>query len=275
MPRAFFQALGCTLLLAAWSACREEGSGVPGAAKTPAYSEAARLSAILREKPDSMEARLMLSELLEEAGDGRSALATMEQGVSIDATRPAAWNRLAYLRLTTGDTAGALMALDRSFEIEETQPSLLLEAGFIHASRNDSMALAFAEKALTMPDRDNLHSRAMYLKGVYLGNTGQTDRAIAVYDSIILSDYTFVDAYIEKGILQLEGGQAEKALSTFDKALLVANTNADAYLWKGSCLEALGRREEAADFYAKALGLDEGLKAAREGLERMRRAATR
>ena len=152
---------------------------------------------------------------------------------------------------------------------------MLLEAGFIHASRNDSLALAFADKALALPDRDNLHIKAMYLKGVYLGNTGQTDRAIGLYDSIILSDYTFVDAYIEKGVLQLEGGQAEKALSTFDKALLIANTNADAYHWKGRCLEALGRREEAADFYAKALGLDEGLKAAREGLERMRQATGR
>jgi tetratricopeptide (TPR) repeat protein len=231
--------------------------------------ERRRLEAELEKNPASLGARLALSELLEESADLQGALRIVEQGITLDGKATVLWNRLASLRLSSTDTAGALSALDTSLRIDPGQAGMLLEAGFIHAARHDSLALRMADRVLAMPDKGSMHTMARYLKGVYLGNTGQANRAIGQYDECIRSDFNFTDAYLEKGILQLEGGQPDQALHTFEKALLIANTDADAYYWKGRCLESMGRLEEASDLYAKALGLDDSLKAASEGIERI------
>ena len=233
-------------------------------------SETGRLESELKRNPASVGARLALSDLMEQTSDPKAAARILEEGLSLDSTAIVLWNRLASVRLASTDTPGALSAIDASLRIDPGQADIRLEKGFILAARNDSLALRLADGILSMPDRQSLHPMALYLKGVYHGNTGQRARAVAMYDECIRSDFNFVDAYIEKGILQLEGGRAEEALQTFERALLIANTDADVYYWKGRGLEATGLLEEASDQYAKALGLDPGLKAASEGVERIR-----
>jgi tetratricopeptide (TPR) repeat protein len=126
-----------------------------------------------------------------------------------------------------------------------------------------------ADFLLSQSQDPSLQSQARYLKGVYYTNKGMKKEAMKVYDEIILNDYTFLDAYLEKGILQYEEKQFGEALKSFDKALVISNTNAEAYLWTGKCLEALGRKNEALDFYKKTVGLNAGLKEAEDGVARL------
>jgi tetratricopeptide (TPR) repeat protein len=247
-----------------------EEAGEGKAVNASATGDRAALEKTLRGNPGSLGTRLTLSDLMAGEGDVAGAIRLIQEGISLDSSNAILWNRLASLRLSAADTAAALSAIDGSLRAAPMQPDMLLEAGFIHAARNDSLALAMADRVLSLPEKTGMHTMARYLKGVYYGNTGQSVRAMNQYDECIRSDYNFVDAYLEKGILQLEGGLSEQALKTFDMALLIANTDADAYYWRGRCLESMGRLEEASDHYAKALGLDDGLKAAREGIERVR-----
>lgn len=257
-------------LLSVLAACKDGRERGESEGREIPESERRRLQEELKQDPSSLGARLSLSELQERESDLPAAVRTLREGIAMDSGATLLWNRLASLLLASGDTTGALSAMEASLRAAPAQADLMLEAGFIHAARNDSKALRMADSVLRMPGATGMHTMAMYLKGVYFGNMGQTAKAIAQYDECIGSDFNFSDAYIEKGILQLEAGRAEEALLTFEKALLVANTDADVYYWKGRCLESLGRLEDASDHYAKALGLDDGLNAAREGIERLR-----
>jgi tetratricopeptide (TPR) repeat protein len=275
-PKPLLRFLPAVIVLAG-IACggpsEEAGEGKVVNASTT--GDRAALEKTLRGNPGSLGTRLSLSDLMAGEGDVQGAMRLIQEGLSLDSSNAILWNRLASLRLSSADTAGALSAIEGSLRSAPMQADMLLEAGFIHAARNDSLALAMADRVLSMPEKTGMHTMARYLKGVYYGNTGQTARAIGQYDECIRSDYNFVDAHLEKGILLLESGQAEQALKTFDMALLIGNTDADAYYWRGRCLESMGRLEEASDHYAKALGLDEDLKAANEGIERVRTALKR
>ncbi len=100
-------------------------------------------------------------------------------------------------------------------------------------------------------------------------SSGDKSKAIAAYDSCILNDYTYVDAYLEKGIILYEQQKYPDALSVFEKARAIANTNADAYFWTGKTYEAMNKKQEAIEFYKKTRGFDESVTEAKERLGKL------
>jgi tetratricopeptide (TPR) repeat protein len=226
------------------------------------------LESRLQQHPDSVGIRLELAGIWQEAGQSAKAIALVEEGIARDSTQSILWNRKASLELAGNDTLAVIRSLQNSLRSDPDQPVILLELGFIQAARQDSAALRIANDILNGKDDPALQSQARYLKGIYHANTGDTAAAIGDFDSCILNDYTFVDAYLEKGILLFDRMQYDAAINTFDKALTVQATNADAYYWKGRSLEAKGNKKEAVEHYRKALGLDESLTAAREALKK-------
>jgi tetratricopeptide (TPR) repeat protein len=227
------------------------------------------LQETLTAHPDSLKTRIKLSNRLKSKGSLDAALMPLEDGLRRDSTLTVLHNLKALLLLEKGDSAGAIRSLVQSINIQPEQTDVHLELGHIYAAQKNKSALTVADFLLSQSTDPSLQSQSRYLKGVYYTNMGMRKEAMMAYDEIILNDYTFLDAYLEKGILQFEERQFNEALKTFDKALTISNTNPEAYLWTGKCLEALGRKSEALDFYKKTVGLNVGLKEAEEGVARL------
>ena len=230
---------------------------------------AAMLRGVLQQHPDSLAARITLSRWLERTYGSDSALAPIEAGLISDSTITALHNRKALLLLQKADTAGAIQSLIRSLQYAPEQTDVHLELGFLYAAQKNKAALVVADFLLSQSQEPLLNSQARYIKGLYYTNTGMRTEAKTMFDEIIVNDYTFIDAYIEKGILLYNDKQYTDALKTFDRAIAVSNTHAESYLWMAKCLEALGRNAEALDVYKKTVGFNAGLTEAEEGVKRL------
>jgi tetratricopeptide (TPR) repeat protein len=73
-----------------------------------------------------------------------------------------------------------------------------------------------------------------YLKGVYYYNVGDYNRALELFNSCIKKDYTFLDAYMEKGRILYKQSKFKEAMEVYDIAIKVSNSFADAHFWKGN-----------------------------------------
>ncbi|HRP58228.1 tetratricopeptide repeat protein, partial [Agriterribacter sp.] len=124
-------------------------------------------------------------------------------------------------------------------------------------------------KVIRIAPDPRIRSEARFIQGLYYSNTNDKAKALASFDECIKNDYTFLDAYVEKGLLLYDSKDYKAALAVFEQTIQVSNTFAEGYYNAGRCEEALGK-EEAKLYYQKALGLDKDLSAAGEGLKRLK-----
>jgi len=170
--------------------------------------------------------------------------------ISVDSLDKESWGKLYKLYLDMGDTAEAMNAIGRYTYLVPEDGDAWVEMAWLLADTKDPRAIVITDSLKKVPD-PMISSRAAYIGGIYNSNMGRDDRALAIFDSLIVNNYTFLDAYIEKGIILHDRKQYEDALRTFQQAMTVNSTNAEIYFWIGKCHEGLGNLAEAADWRKK------------------------
>jgi len=172
------------------------------------------------------------------------------------------------LLLLAGDTANAIKTLE-FFII----PGELTEAGLqlanLYAETKNPKTIAFCD-LMNKNDEGKRDPNPDYLKGVYYYNVGDYNRALELFNSCIKKDYTFLDAYMEKGRILYKQSKFKEAMEVYDIAIKVSNSFADAHFWKGKCQEALGQKEEAKISYQRAYAFDKTLTEAKEAADRIK-----
>jgi len=172
------------------------------------------------------------------------------------------------LLVLAGDTANAIKTLE-FFII----PGELTEAGkhlaFLYAETKNPKAIAICD-SMNKYDEGKRDPEPDYFKGVYYSNLGDHAKALEQFNSCIKKDYTFLDAYMEKGNILYKQSKFKEAIEVFDMAIKVSNSFADAHLWKGKCQEALGQKEDARISYQRAYAFDKTLTEAKEAADRIK-----
>ena len=172
------------------------------------------------------------------------------------------------LLLLAGDTANAIKTLE-FFII----PGELTEAGLqlanLYAETKNPKTIAFCD-LMNKNDEGKRDPNPDYLKGVYYYNINDYSKALDLFNSCIKKDYTFLDAYMEKGRILYKQSKFKEAMDVYDIAIKVSNSFADAHLWKGKCQEALGQKEEAKISYQRAYAFDKTLTEAKEAADRIK-----
>lgn len=241
----------------------EDAAGMP--------DENALLIAQLQQKvqlnPDSLGTRYQLMNALAQGGKYREALLQNDTLMVEDTANAALWYRRGDILLQTGDSLGGIQALDRAVMLAPAFAEPQLQLASVYAGRLDAKALTITANILALSQEARIISQARFIRGLYYSNINETDQALAQFDDCIKSDYTFLDAYVEKGLLLYDKQRFSEALAVFERAIQVSNTFAEGYYHAGKCEEALGNREDAIAYYKKAIGLDGGLNAATEALK--------
>ena len=118
---------------------------------------------------------------------------------------------------------------------------------------------------------DTLSKKAepYYFKGVYYSNINDRVSALNYFNKAIDADYTFLDAYMDKGRVLFNEEKYNDAVKDLQLALKVSPTYADAYYWLGKCQEVLGQKQDAKLNYQRAYGLDKTLTEAKDAADKL------
>jgi len=266
----FFLSVSVTLII---SACNSSASHFK-AAEDSLQQLLQTIRDSIRRYPDDPRPKYNLAIVLQDAGRYREAVKVLDsinlsQG---DTTNPRLYYDYLFKRAEllelAGDTANAIRTLEL-FVV----PGELTQAGLrltnLYAETKNPKAILFGE-AMKKNDPAGTDPNPDYLIGIYYYNLGDYANALSRFDECIRKDYTFLDAYMEKGSILFKQKKYTEALKVFDLALTISKTFADAYYWKGKCQEAMGQVREAQLNYLRAYGLDTTLKEAKKAADRIK-----
>lgn len=242
------------------------------------------ISNILLDKPDSAvsflhDALKMLPQsiplqinLIQAYADGQKpgeALAICDKVIQQHPDQVAVLMMKSDLLEQQNDTAGSIRALEQAYRFAPSNEDLCYNLAFKFAQSKNPKVLALCDSLL---GNDTIEKKAepWYFKGIYYSNINNKAKALEHFNKAIQSDYSFLDAYMDKGQVLYDEEKYAEAIGVFQLALKVSATYADAYYWLGKCQEAMGKKEDAKLNYERAYGLDKSLAEAKAAADRLR-----
>jgi len=223
---------------------------------------------VITQYPDSMPLKVQLIDLLDSMKKYDDAVKNIDCLIIKDRFNNNLWLRKGQILREKGDTVKAIDAFNHSVSIYPS-PDVLLELANLYAEKRDPKALAICDNLKKMGLGQTNDSYASFFQGVYFARTHQREKAQQYFDMAINDNYTFPDAYLEKGFLFYEINKYDDALKIFTKLSMISNANANAYYWIAKCEEAKNNKEEALINYQKAYGLDKSIIEAKAAMIRL------
>jgi len=218
--------------------------------------------------PDSIPLKVQFIDALDSMKQYKEAIAQIDCLIIKDRFNNNLWLRKGQILREKGDTLQAIDALNHSAAIYPS-PDILLELANLYAEKKNPKVLEICENIKKMSLGQTTDSYASFFQGVYYARTKQRDKAQQYFDLAIGDNYTFPDAYLEKGYLYYDNKQYKQALAIFQKLNDINNANANGYYWQAKCFEVMKNKEEALTNYQKAYGLDKSMTEAKAAMDRL------
>ena len=220
-------------------------------------------------KPDSVGLRLQLVNALDSLGEYKEAVAQMDSLTNKDSLNFGLWYRKGQLLESAKDTFRAINSFVQAVNIYPSPDGLLSLANLL-AEKRSNTALTLCQQVRNQRPGKEYAAHCNFISGVYYARTGHKLKAMQLFDNCITDNYTYMDAYQEKGFIYYDEGKYQEALQVFQLAAKINNTYPDAYYWQAKCYEALNKKQDAIKNYQTSLILDKGLKEASAALKRLR-----
>jgi tetratricopeptide (TPR) repeat protein len=203
-----------------------------------------------------------------EAGNAKSAINLLESEINKNPTSTRLLNNLGMAYLSNLDTSRAITLFQESLGIDSSQPDATYQLGFLFAAEKNDKALNVANVLIKQKgiNKEQLNAQGHYIKGLYFVNIGKPIIAMQAFDEAIISNYTFLDPYIEKAIVLHEFTKYDESLKTLSKVVAIDRYQSDAYFWMAKNHEKLGNIEDAKYFYQQTLDLAPDFESAKTAL---------
>lgn len=256
----------------AWSIKKEEqyalGIGSLLLSKKP-DSAIHFLNEAMKVLPQSILLHLSLAKAYETQNKITDALNLCDTILQINPKQLDALMLKAALLDQQNNTIESIATLEQAYKIQPGIEDLDYQLAYKYALTKNPKTLSFCD-ALLKKDSLNEHPEPLYFIGIYYENTGDKAKALDFFNRAIVRDYTFLDAYMNKGKIFYDQKKYIDAIKVYRLVLNIQSTFADGYYWLGRCEEALGKKEEAKLNYERAYGLDKTLTVAKDAAERIK-----
>ncbi len=218
---------------------------------------------------DSVGLRFNYITALDSVGDFKTAIAQMDSLIVKDKGNYGLWFKLAKINEHAGDTTEAIRCYETALKIYRSPDGLLALANLFAETKNAALIPLCNELDDLRMGRE-YDSYTNFFKGVYNARIGNKQVAINFFNKSIINNYTFIDAYMEKGFVLYDDKKFDDALAVFIKVGNVSFSFADAYYWQGKCYEAKGDKAKAKEQYQQTLKLDKDFQQAEDAIKRLK-----
>ncbi len=226
------------------------------------------LASQVSKKPDSVGLRFNYITALDSVGEYKQAIAQVDSLIIHDRGNYGLWYKKAQICQHAGDTSNAINYYNTAISIYAAPDGLLALAN-LYAETKNIKALGICQQINEMRLGREYDAYTAFFAGIYFSRTGNKEKALFFFDKSIENNYTFMDAYLEKGYAYYDTKRYDKALAVFALANEVSNRFADAYYWQGKCYEALNKKTEAIAKYQQAFDINNSLAEAQAAIKRL------
>ena len=196
-----------------------------------------------------------------------AALSTINTAIVKDSNNAELLDNQSIIFAQKGDTANAINSLEKAVD-KLAAPQYIISLGALYAQSNNPQALAMAD-ALLYANKAGAEKEAYFIKGLYYTYNNEKEKAIPFFDKCISINYTFMDAYLEKGIALYDLKKYSEAATVLQKAVMVQNNYDKGYYYLGRCFEKLNNKEDAIEAYKMALLYDPNYVEAQDALGKL------
>lgn len=222
----------------------------------------------VKAKPDSAGLRFKLAVALDSIGAYKPAMEQVDSLIKKDTANYALWFTKGRIAEDAGDTLLALQSYDKALRIYPAADAMLALANLYAEQKNERALLICANVKRLSLGRD-YDAHADFIAGIYNARVNNKAKAIAFFDNCIANDYTYMEAYIEKGLVYFDNKEYNEALGVFKFASTINALDADTYYWQGRCYEMMNIKDSAILRFRQALNLEKGDARIAEALKRV------
>lgn len=238
--------------------------------KQTALPEAVKsLMQLSKQFPDSVGLHLRLVNAMDSLGDYPTALHEMDLMIQKDSGNFGLWFKKAELKTAAKDTIGAIHAYSKAVSIYAS-PDAQLALANLYAETKDRRSLILCSQVADLRMGRTYQAHCDFISAVYFARTGNYTKAIQGFNQCILNNYTYMEAYMEKGFIFYDNKQLDDAIKVFQTVITIKNNYPDGYYWLGKCFEAKKNRPSAIENYEKAFSLDPQLHEAETAIKRLK-----
>ncbi len=201
--------------------------------------------------------------------DYNSALKFSDKAISLNPDDARPFFIKAMAKIEQGDTASSIQNLRVALNLNKNYFEANMQLGTVLSMKKDTSAIVYFKNAL---EQKPGNYAAYYGLAMAYQNTGKTDSALTVYDTILKYFPGNGQALFNKGYLYLvEKGDYKKAEKAFEKVIEIDSTYVEAVYNLGRTYEAQNNIDKAEYYYRKALELVPNYPLAIRGLSRINR----
>jgi tetratricopeptide (TPR) repeat protein len=85
----------------------------------------------------------------------------------------------------------------------------------LYAEQKNERALLICTQVKRLSLGREYDAHADFISGIYNARTHNTEKALSFFDDCIANDYTYMEAYIEKGLVYFDNKQYNEAMNVF------------------------------------------------------------
>src|SRR6476469_1585785 len=228
----------CILLFS----CKDKSNQSETAAQN--NEEIESLQKQIRSNPDSIGLHLQLINLYDSIGDFKKGYAEIDSLIKKDSGNYAFWFRKGNLAESAKDTAVALRSYSAAAKIYPSPESLLSLAN-LYAEQKNPRALLLVNEVQKLGLGRESDANCNFIAGIYNARIKNKKLALELFDKCIANNYTYMEAYIEKGLVYFDEGNYREALKVFTFSSSVNNLYADSYYYMARCYEMMDIKDSA------------------------------
>lgn len=221
---------------------------------------------LVKQFPDSTSLRLQYAFALDSLNNFKEALQQMDSLTTKENKNYGLWFAKGNIAEDAQDTLLAMESYTKALQVYES-PDALLALANLYAETKNERTILLVSRVKNLGLGKDYDAHCAFILGVYYARTHKSAEAIKYFDECIAYSYTYMEAYIEKGLIYFDAKQYDKALQVFQFASTVNNLYADAYYYQARCYEMMNKKDSAVMNFKQAFQIDPTLKEAKKHID--------